>query len=277
MVANVDQYLQPALKVAKKAGIALLELYRKPGPFEVRTKPDSSPLTDADILAHEIIKVGLTEITPTIPVLSEEDCQIPFEERRQWPYYWLVDPLDGTREFIHRSDEFTVNIALIHNGRPILGIIYIPVTDISFFACEKQAAFKQEADQPPQPIHVRPWAAGQNIVIVIGQRSKTTRLQEMLQKNQKYELLRLGSALKFCWIAEGKADIYPCLGTPYEWDTAAGQCIVEAAGGQTIDLQRLKPLQYNAKESLVSPPFIVVGDAHLLTQLNTWRQKHERF
>ncbi|MGB6976562.1 MAG: 3'(2'),5'-bisphosphate nucleotidase CysQ, partial [Gammaproteobacteria bacterium] len=272
-----------ALKVAQKAGIGLLELYQKPGPFAVSTKQDASPLTDADILAHEIIKVGLIEITPTIPVLSEEDCHIPFQERREWPYYWLVDPLDGTREFIHRSDEFTVNIALIHKGHPILGIIYLPVANISFFACQGQKAFKQEANHPPQPIHIRRRTSSENIVVVIGPRSKTTRLQEILPKHHQYEILRLGSALKFCWIAEGKADIYPCLGAPYEWDTAAGLCIIEAAGGQIIDLQRLKPLQYNAKESLVSPPFIAVGDNQLLTQFNlppiiqTSETKHERY
>jgi 3'(2'), 5'-bisphosphate nucleotidase len=268
MDINICQYLQPAVQIAKKAGAGLLELYYKPGPFEVRTKQDASPLTKADILAHDIIKIALEELTPTIPVLSEEDCQIPYAERRQWSYYWLVDPLDGTREFIHRSDEFTVNIALIHNGQSLLGIVYIPVSDTSFFACSGQNAFKQVAEQPPQLIRARHWSSEQKIIATIGPRSKTTRLQEMLPQYHQNELLRLGSALKFCWIAEGKADIYPCLGAPYEWDTAAGQCILEAAGGQVIDLQCLKPLRYNSKESLVSPPFVAIGDADLLKKIN---------
>jgi 3'(2'), 5'-bisphosphate nucleotidase len=267
MENDISQYLQPALKVARRAALALLELYRKPGPFKVHVKEDGSPLTDADILAHEIIKEGLTRLTPDIPVLSEEDCQVSFQERRQWSYYWLIDPLDGTREYIHRSDEFTVNIALIHEGQPVLGILYLPVADSSFYTCQGQKAFKQEGHQTPQMIHSRVSKPGQSLIVAMGPRSKTTRIQDILPPNHPFEILRLGSALKFCWIAEGKADIYLCLGAPYEWDTAAGRCILEAAGGQVIDLQRLKPLHYNFKESLVSPPFIALGDMQLLPQL----------
>ena len=234
MENNIDQYLQPALKIARQAAVALLELYRKPAPFKVHVKEDGSPLTDADILAHEIIKERLTKLTPNIPVLSEEDCQVSFAERSQWEYYWLIDPLDGTREYLHRSDEFTINIALIHAGEPVLGIIYLPVSDSSFYACQGKNAFKQEADQAPQIIHTRLAKPEQTFTVTMGHRSKTTRLQDILPPQQPFEILRLGSALKFCRIAEGKADMYLCLGSPYEWDTAAGRCILEAAGGQVI-------------------------------------------
>lgn len=262
------QLLTSVNQIAKTAGQRIMEIYSSTD-FAVEQKSDSSPLTRADMAAHETIIAGLQQLTPVYPILSEESTDIPYTERAQWSPYWLVDPLDGTREFIKRNGEFTVNIALIEQQKPVLGVIYVPVTEISYFAAVGNGAFKCLPQQLPQPITVR--TCPQDKLVVVGSRSHASQsLHDFIDKLKnevaEVELISIGSSLKSCLVAEGKADIYPRFGATSEWDTAAAQCIVERAGGYLTDLQ-LNPLCYGTKESLINPHFIVFGDLKYMTNL----------
>jgi len=248
--------LTPALEIAIEAGRRILEIYESG--FHVAQKDDHTPLTEADLAAHRIIADSLSALSPEIPVLTEESTAIPFAERRLWQRYWLVDPLDGTREFIRRSGEFTVNIALIDGQEPVLGIIYAPVLGVYYYACRGEGAYKREATNKPQQIHVRRWDGGKATVVCSSATHRGKYLAKLLQNIGDYEVVTLGSALKSCLVAEGKADLYARLGPTSEWDTAAAQCIVEEAGGQ-ITNTKLQPLRYNTKESLLNPHFLVFG------------------
>jgi 3'(2'), 5'-bisphosphate nucleotidase len=248
--------MEVLLMLAREAGKAILEIYNTD--FEVADKADQSPLTEADLASHNIIVTNLTQLTPEIPVLSEESSQIPYATRRQWQRYWLIDPLDGTREFIKRNGEFTVNIALIEAQQPTLGVIYAPVIDKLYYGLQGEGAWMCEADTDPVRIQVRD--KRRDPAQVAGSRSHAgDSLRQFLDNLGDHELLSMGSSLKFCLVAEGKADLYPRLGPTSEWDTAAAQAIVEAAGGQvtTLDMQ---PLRYNTKDSLLNPHFFVFGD-----------------
>jgi 3'(2'), 5'-bisphosphate nucleotidase len=253
--------LLPAVnELAKVAGARILEIYEAED-FGVEKKDDQSPLTLADMAAHNTIVAGLKKITPELPILSEESASIPFAERAQWTRYWLVDPLDGTREFIKRNGEFTVNIALIDNQKPILGVVYVPVTQVCYFASESEGAFKSTPAESPHAITVRPCPSDR--LTIAGSRSHA---DEHLKKfmsimDKEVELISIGSALKTCLVAEGKVDVYPRFGPTSEWDTAAAQCVVEQAGGFLTDVD-LQPLRYNTKESLLNPYFFVYGDAN---------------
>ncbi len=248
--------LTPALEIVIQAGRAILEVYE--AGFQVESKDDNTPLTEADLAAHEIIESGLRELTPDLPVLTEESAKISFEERNSWKRYWLVDPLDGTREFINRSGEFSVNVALIEDQQPVVGIIYGPVVGAYYYACRGQGAYKRSSTGNPKRIHVRPWNGGKATVVCGTATHPELSLKNLLDKLPQHELVRLGSALKSCLVAEGKADIYARLGPTSEWDTAAAQCIVEEAGGRitTTDMQ---PLRYNTRDSLLNPHFLVFG------------------
>lgn len=255
---NYNELLETVIDIAELAGRRILEIYHTD--FEVEHKEDKSPLTAADMAAHEIILQGLKALTPDMPFLSEESALIPFQERSQWRQYWLVDPLDGTREFVKRNGEFTVNIALIDNHQPILGVIYVPVTGVTYYAAAGVGAFKQLPQQLAYPIHVRTRPTNQ--LIVAGSRSHASpSLQAFIEKLElPVELVSIGSSLKSCLVAEGHADLYPRFGPTSEWDTAAAQCVVEQAGGYLTDVN-LNPLYYNTKESLLNPHFLVFGDA----------------
>ena len=248
--------LEPIVELAQRAGEKILEVYNSDD-FSVEEKHDKSPLTAADLASHHEIVDGLTALTPEIPVLSEESASLPFEERSLWQTYWLVDPLDGTREFIKRNGEFTVNIALIEDGVPVLSVVYVPVTAVSYLACKGQGAFKQEAGER-RAIKVRKLGAGP--LMVVGSRShRGESLNQFLEKLGEHEMVGMGSSLKLCLVAEGVADIYPRLGLTSEWDTAAAQCVVEQAGGLVTDTA-MQPLRYNTKDSLLNPFFLVFGD-----------------
>ena len=251
------ELLQPAIRLAIAAGSRILEIYESD--FSVEEKKDKTPLTAADMAAHEIIESGLSALTPDLPVLTEESAAIPFAQRSQWQRYWLVDPLDGTREFIRRNGEFTVNIALVDQHEPVLGVVYAPVLGVYYYACRGQGAYKREAMNEPERIHVRRWDGG--MVTVAGSRSHAgATLQRFLNNLGDYQIIPMGSALKSCLVAEGRADIYARLGPTSEWDTAAAQCVVEEAGGRItrINMQRLR---YNTKDSLLNPHFFAFGDA----------------
>ena len=249
--------LNPALDIAIDAGRKILEIYESG--FHISSKSDQTPVTEADIAAHEIIENALVQLTPDIPVLSEESADIPFSERQQWKTYWLVDPLDGTIEFINRTGEFTVNIALIVENHPVIGIVHAPVLGTYYYACKGHGAYKRAHTAEPQQINVRELDSSGKIVIACGRARCAPKFQALLKKLPDYEIITMGSALKSCLVAEGKADLYARLGPTSEWDTAAAQCIVEEAGGHVTELD-LNPLKYNQKDELLNPHFVVFGD-----------------
>lgn len=243
-------------EIAQQAGQAILDIYQRD--FQVTEKEDSSPLTEADLASHKIIVAALQALTPEIPVLSEESASIPFSTRKAWQTYWLIDPLDGTKEFIKRNGEFTVNIALIHEGSPVLGVVHVPVTSVTYYGDSSSGAFKS-SPEALQPIRVT--KNHQVPLRVAGSRSHAgDSLKRFLEKLGDHEIVSMGSSLKLCLVAEGKADIYPRLGPTSEWDTAAAQAVVEAAGGRVTDTG-MNQLCYNSKESLLNPHFLVFGDA----------------
>jgi 3'(2'), 5'-bisphosphate nucleotidase len=250
-----DNELLPILiDVSREAGRAILEVYDTA--FAVEQKEDKSPLTLADKRAHDIINERLKKIG-SYPVLSEEGKDIPYGERQAWEQFWLVDPLDGTKEFIKKKGDFTVNIALIRRGRPVLGVIYVPVTGVLYHAVLGEGSFKLEGGKKSR----LPLNGDRRGLTLVGSRSHVTKeledyYQRMKDKYGELEIISTGSSLKFCMVAEGQADVYPRLGPTMEWDTAAGQIIVEEAGGQVAEYETRKPLHYN-KENLLNPFFLV--------------------
>jgi 3'(2'), 5'-bisphosphate nucleotidase len=252
---ELQTLIEPVVALAQAAGKSILEIYE--AGFSITDKEDHTPLTDADLAAHNTITDGLKLLTPEIPILSEESESIPFEERQQWHTYWLIDPLDGTREFIKRNGEFTVNIALIKNHEPILGVIQVPVNGILYYAWRQGGAWKRLPEQGAQQIHTR--LPSEEQLVVAGSRSHQSEIiTGFLEKIGSHRIFPMGSSLKSCLVAEGQADLYPRLGPTSEWDTAAAQCVVEEAGGQLTDTA-MKPLRYNTKDSLLNPHFFVFG------------------
>lgn len=255
---NLATLIEPIIAIARQAGEGILEIYSQTELFQVQMKPDNSPVTKADLVAHDIILKSLRLLTPEIPVLSEEGAAIPFTERRQWQYYWLVDPVDGTREFIRRSGEFTVNIALIYQHRPVLGVIYTPVSATCYYAWQDGGSFKREPGAGNKKLIGRLWRQDQTRILA-SYGAKEDRLQKYLGYLGISSLLKVGSSWKFGLLAEGRGDIYPRLGDTCEWDTAAGQCVLEEAGGAVVNLWG-EPLRYNLEDSLLNPYFIAVAD-----------------
>ena len=253
---ELEELTSEILKISCLAGDRILEIYETD--FSVENKSDNSPLTAADMAAHNTICEQLTKLTPSIPILSEESSHINFSDRQKWNQYWLVDPLDGTREFIKRNGEFTVNIALIENHCSIMGVIHIPVTGISYTAAINNGAYKYEANGNKTRKIIRQTI--DDAITIAGSRSHgNEQLQAFINSLPNPEVLSVGSSIKFCLVAEGTADIYPRFGLTSEWDTAAAQAIVEEAGGMVIDTD-YKRLEYNTKESLLNPPFLVIAD-----------------
>jgi len=258
-----QKLIEEICQIASNAADCILEIYDTD--FSVESKDDRSPLTAADLAAHNTICTALAELTPDIPVLSEESSELPYAERSQWSCYWLVDPLDGTREFIKRNGEFTVNIALIENGQPSLGVITVPVTGVCYYAATSLGAFKTSAEGVTESIKVK--MTEPDKITIAGSRSHGSEKQQaLIDQLDGAEILAIGSSLKFCLIAEGKADIYPRYGLTSEWDTAAAQCIVEEAGGCVVDMD-FKPIRYNSKDSLLNPEFLAIAD-----QSFNWKQ-----
>lgn len=249
---NPGDHLEAVCAIAHEAGRRILDVYERE--FAVEHKEDRSPLTEADRAAHEIIVSRLQALTPDIPVLSEESAKVDYETRAGWKRFWLVDPLDGTKEFINRNGEFTVNIALIEGSRPVLGVVYVPVPALTYFACAGQGAYKQKGGCELQPVRARRFDGGKPIVVA-SRSHAGPETEAFLRSLGAHDVISMGSALKLCLVAEGAADVYPRLGPTMEWDTAAAQCVVEAAGGRVTDLRR-QPLVYN-KPSLLNPWFLV--------------------
>jgi len=241
-----------------ETGQRVLEIYAQD--FSVETKADDSPLTQADMASHRSLCHLLQRLTPEIPILSEESEDIAFETRQQWTSYWLIDPLDGTKEFIKKNGEFTLNVALVENGVPVFGIVHAPVLGTTWWGDADLGAFKITADGERQ-IHARALPkAGDQPWLIVGSRSHGTESFEAFCAHlPAHERVTMGSSLKLCLVAEGAADLYPRLAPTCEWDTAAAQAVVTAAGGQVLDANTLEPLRCNQQESILNPFFIVCG------------------
>jgi 3'(2'), 5'-bisphosphate nucleotidase len=253
---NPKDLINPIVDLALQAGQAILEVYATD--FDVQEKSDESPLTQADLASHRCIVAGLNALTPDIPIISEEEGLPGFAERGQWQRYWLIDPLDGTKEFVNRNGEFTVNIALIDNHRPIFGVVHVPVHEKTYIGCEGHGSELREGGSTT-PIQVA--SSSSDPVRIVGSRShRGSSLDAFLEKVGDTDMVPMGSSLKFCVVAEGRADIYPRLGPTSEWDTAAAQAVVEQAGGKVLELDG-NPLSYNAKEDILNPWFVVIGAA----------------
>jgi len=244
------------IDLANTAGVKIMAIYAHD--FEVDYKDDSSPLTQADLASHHYIVDGLRELTPQIPVLSEESSEDEKRNRMSWQTYWLIDPLDGTKEFVKKNGEFTVNIALVNNHQPVFGVVYAPALDVTYWGDKSSGAFKVDGDIEkaitvrPRPVNTADW-------IVVGSRShQSDEFKFFMKDYEDAEIVSMGSSLKLCFVAEGKADLYPRLGLTSEWDTAASQAVVEAAGGQVLAFPEMIPLGYNQNaDSLLNPHFLV--------------------
>lgn len=255
---DLSALVEPVQAIAREAGRRILDVYA--GGFSVTEKADQSPVTEADLAAHTCILCGLAELTPGIPILSEEAADVGFAERSGWEWLWLVDPLDGTREFIKRNDQFTVNIALVHRHEAVLGLVLRPVGGLCYYAWRGGGAHKRGADRPACRIQAARVCHYPIRVISSAESYRTRRLQDYLGRLGPHRHLGMGGALKSCLVAEGEADVYPRFGPTGEWDTAATQVILEQAGGHMTDMQ-LRPLRYNARPALINPDFLAFGDA----------------
>ncbi|WP_434926441.1 3'(2'),5'-bisphosphate nucleotidase CysQ [Shewanella sp. HL-SH2] len=251
--------LQQIVTIAKQAGNAIMDVYAQTD-LQVEIKQDDSPVTAADIASHNVIIKGLTSHFADIPVMSEEDANISWATRKQWQTYWLIDPLDGTKEFIKRNGEFTVNIALIHQGQAIAGVVYAPVLGKCYSGIVGNGAWLEHNGQVS-----RLDISQRNILpipVVVGSRSHVSPdVADYLHTVGEHQMLSVGSSLKFCMVAEGQADVYPRLGPTSEWDTAAAQAVLESAGGVVVEYPALTPLQYNQKENILNPYFIAASAA----------------
>ena len=252
MEIKVNHLVQQVNDIAVAAGDEIMAIYQRD--FNVTMKDDESPVTEADLAAHDIIVASLSTITPDIPILSEEDAGISWSERAQWTTFWLVDPLDGTKEFIKRNGEFTVNIALIHNQQPVFGVVYAPVLDKLYFSDGEAAYLSHQGETKVITAQAIPQ---QGAVKVVGSRSHVNPEVDLyLQRFDEVEMVPVGSSLKFCLVAEGAAHCYPRLGPTCWWDTGAGHAVAQAAGANVTQLDG-SPLLYNHQESVLNPFFLV--------------------
>ncbi|HEY5803543.1 MAG TPA: 3'(2'),5'-bisphosphate nucleotidase CysQ [Lysobacter sp.] len=251
------------IALAHDAAAAILGIYDSD--FAVQHKDDDSPLTAADLAAHRCIVDGLARLTPDIPVLSEESAhEVPTATRRQWRRLWIVDPLDGTREFVKRNGEFTVNIALIEDGIAVFGVVQAPVTGALWHGGATLGAFRREGSRD-DAVRVRAPATAP-LRVAASRSHRDTRTEAFIARMGQVEPVGLGSSLKFCTLADGRLDVYPRFGPTSEWDTAAGQCVLEGAGGAVLDPQG-RPFRYNQREAILNGDFIALGDTAL-----PWRQ-----
>lgn len=257
----LSKLLEPVKTAAREAGALLWQLYQS-GDFQQQQKADQSPVTTADLAANRIILNYLSELTPDIPIISEESFLLPLAQRQHWPRYWLIDPMDGTQEFVARSGDFAVSIALVEHGWPALGVIYWPKEDVLYYATRGHGAFKQQRHLINR-IQVNQHQAGSRLKIAISRRQPLQPIVDLLQSDEAAEYIALGScSLKSCLVAEGKADCYLRLGPTGEWDTGAVHVIVEEAGGKILDSEFM-PLSYNQRDTLANPDFMVIGQTEV--------------
>jgi 3'(2'), 5'-bisphosphate nucleotidase len=251
--------LADVLVIAKRAGLAILPFWKDENQQTLTTaKKNGTPLSTADLAAHDILVAELSRLTPHLPILSEESEIPDFNIRQSWSEYWLLDPLDGTRSFLAGSKEWGVNIALIRQHQAVLGVIYAPALEVFYYAVKNEGAYRKYGNQEPQKISTKT-LNGRMPRFVVGHFLHNQKVMSFVEQFEQAELMRLNSSLKFACIAAGEADIYPSYGPINEWDTAAGQCILEEAGGELVDFNGRK-LAYNTKPSLDNPAFIALGD-----------------
>ncbi len=248
-----DDLVDDIQRIAKKAGLAILKIYHS-SDFDIEYKMDESPLTKADKKANQIIVEGLQLLPEQYPILSEENTEIPYEVRKDYDFFWMVDPLDGTKEFIHKNDEFTVNIALIHNNKSVLGVVYVPVSNEMYFAVKNKGAYSK-IDEKLLRLSPKPFNPDDaNLKIVCSKSHINEETKQLIQQFKNPIIIPKGSSLKFIELAKGTANLYPRVGTIMEWDSAAAHIILEEAGGQILDLKTKKPIVYN-KKNLQNPDF----------------------
>ncbi|GAB6263418.1 3'(2'),5'-bisphosphate nucleotidase CysQ [Photobacterium sp. 53610] len=260
---ELSSLIPSVIEIARASGQVILDIYQR-GQFEKQVKHDNTPVTSADLAAHKLVLERLSELTPDIPVLSEEDAAIPLAERSQWQRYWLVDPLDGTQEFIAGSGDFATIIALVEDNQPVMGVVYAPVSGVVYYAYRNQGAWKITPEGETVRISTHKHEGPtRSIAVAISRRQDIRVITNRLDPALNYDLVPLGSAaLKSCLVAEGAVDCYLRLGPTGEWDTAATQCIVEEAGGRILNTH-LTPLSYNERHTLENPNFITLGDESL--------------
>ncbi|MFM2485429.1 3'(2'),5'-bisphosphate nucleotidase CysQ [Celerinatantimonas yamalensis] len=263
MPQSLTDLLPAVEQIARQAGQAILALYQS-GDYQAQQKADHTPVTSADLAAHQLLCDAFGKLTPEWPVLSEEHDSLALAERAKWDYYWLVDPMDGTQEFVSRSGDFSTMIALICHGEPVLGLVYAPVTNTCYYAMKGLGAYKIQGQQGPQQIHCRHYPQiPETLRIAVSRVQNKRKLDKVLNEQYRYEFLPLGSAsLKSCLVAEGAADCYIRLGPTGEWDVGAPLIILKEAGGTLLDLH-LQPMSFNCHESLINPDFIGIGDDSL--------------
>lgn len=259
MIKLTTALRETVIAIAQDAAAAIMDVYARP--FDVEIKSDRSPVTAADLAANQVILRGLGQLTPDLPILSEESAQVPWEVRRHWGAYWLVDPLDGTREFVKRNDEFSVNIALIYQGAPAFGVVLAPVSGVAWHAMRGELAYRRDGIHDSVLRTRTPALPPLQVAASRSHRSPET--QALLERMGEIEVVAQGSSLKFCRLAEGMLDVYPRLGPTSEWDTAAGQCVLHAAGGAVLSAATGKPFRYNRRETLLNGDFIALGDTRL--------------
>ncbi len=259
IMLNLSELLPFVIAISERAGAAIMAIYNQPEHWNLQQKADNSPLTAADLAAHNLIEQALQQLTPTIPVLSEESDDV--SQRHTWPQLWLVDPLDGTKEFIARSNDFTVNIALIVDNKPILGVLHVPAYGVTYYAAAGLGAWMIDQEQ-----QLRRLASAELPIIprvLLSRRHQGDEEAQVLANIAMsfgdYTVLHVGSAFKMCRIAEGAADFYPRFGATMEWDTAAAQILLEEAGGALIDSSG-HPFRYNCRDTLTNEAFFVIGD-----------------
>jgi len=259
MIKLTTALRETVIAIAQDAAAAIMDVYASP--FDVEIKSDRSPVTAADLAANQVILRGLGQLTPDLPVLSEESAQVPWEVRRHWGAYWLVDPLDGTREFVKRNDEFSVNIALIYQGAPAFGVVLAPVSGVAWHAMRGELAYRRDGIHDSVLRTRTPALPPLQVAASRSHRSPQT--EALLARMGDIDVVAQGSSLKFCRLAEGTLDVYPRLGPTAEWDTAAGQCVLHAAGGAVLSAATGKPFRYNRRETLLNGDFIALGDTRL--------------
>jgi len=257
-----DELINSVKSIGVEAGSAIMDVYHTD--YDIQIKTDNSPVTEADKKANTIISNKLNQLTPDIPILSEEGRNIPFSERENWTSFWLIDPLDGTKEFIKKNDEFTVNIALIENGKPIFGVVYAPAMDILYWGEVGEGAYKKSGDSAEVKINILDEL--NSPVLVAGSRSHPSeRMNAFMGQFKESQVRPMGSSLKVCLVADGSVHFYPRLGPTMEWDTAAAHAVLRAAEGEMMKYGTNEPLEYN-KRNLLNPEFIA-GNMHNIQSL----------
>jgi len=256
---NIEKLLPQVVQIARDAGAAIIEIYKKASDIDIQSKADDSPLTIADTTANKIICDGLVTLPVSFPIISEENKQVEYAERKDYEYCWMVDPLDGTKEFIKRNGEFTVNIALLHQNRPVLGVVYVPVKNEMYWAAKGNGANFSDGKTEKQLNAPAFSVKDKGLTLVCSRSHLNEATQHFVNDFDSPNLLPCGSSLKFMALAFGRAHVYPRLAPTMEWDTAAAQIVLEEAGGSVVHAETNHPLEYN-KENLLNPHFIAYAN-----------------